>query len=289
MSHRAFRVSTLLFVLLLAVGAAVPVPAIEESGVKAATPEATAAETPKGDPAADFFLSRCAGCHTIGEGVLTGPDLATATGWAAADLAKAVTRMQKNVGPMTGEQVASLVELLKDETVKERLSAARERRVVEMAATLEPASPATGRELFEGERPFSHGGAACAACHRARTGGRARGGTLAVDLTDAATRLGESGVASAAENPGFPLMRAVYARHPVTRQEAVHLAAYLAELAKAADKASPGAAAAGDGAGSRSGLWGTAIAVLALLAVALVYRGRNRGVRARLVREAHQR
>jgi mono/diheme cytochrome c family protein len=239
---------------------------------------------PAPDAAADSYLSRCAGCHTIGEGYLSGPDLAPSTGWPAEDLAKAVERMEKNVGPMTGEEVAALVELLRDETVKARLSAARERQVAEMAATLEPASPAAGEALFHGGRPLRNAGLACSACHLAGS----RGGNLAVDLTGAAARLGEPALVSAAENPGFPLMRAAYARHPVTRQEALHLAAYLQELDGEAGDGRAGAAAARRPA-VRLGLWGSAGAALFLAAMVLFYRDRNRGVRARLVRRARQR
>lgn len=259
-------------------------PAVEEG----AAAEEAAPAAPQEDLAADFYLSRCAGCHTIGEGELSGPDLAPATEWPAADLMKAVERMEKNVGPMTDEQVASLVELLKDAEVKPRLSAARERQVAEMAATLEPPSPAVGEALFHGGRAFAQGGVACSACHRAGAPGRLRGGTLAADLTDAATRLGEQALVSAAENPGFPLMRAAYASHPVTRQEAVHLAAYLEEVdeetgdGRAAIAVAPNTAA-------WIGWGGTGAAALFLAAMVLLYRGRNRGVRARLVRRAHQR
>lgn len=243
------------------------------------------AKPPQPDLAADFYLSRCAGCHTIGEGYLSGPDLAPSTGWPAPDLAKAVERMEKNVGPMSDEQVASLVELLKDEAVKQRLSAARERQVTEMAATLEPASPELGEALFHGTRAFAAGGVACSACHRAPRGGQARGGNLAVDLTQAASRLGEQALIAAAENPGFPLMRAAYAGHPVTRQEAVHVAAYLEEAEAGQGRRAPAA-------GSRAeaiGWWGGGAAILFLGAMIVLYWGRNRGVRARLVRRAHQR
>jgi mono/diheme cytochrome c family protein len=254
----------------------------------AGSAEDAVAREPEEDLAADFYLSRCAGCHTIGEGALSGPDLAPATGWPAADLTKAVERMEKNVGPMTAEQVASVVELLKSEDVKPRLSAARERQVAEMAATLEPASPAAGEALFHGGRAFANGGVACSACHRAGGPGRVRGGTLAADLTGAATRLGEQALVAAAENPGFPLMRASYGSRPVTRQEAIHLAAYLEEVdeetgdGRAAIAAAPNTAA-------WIGWGGTGAAALFLAAMVLLYRGRNRGVRARLVRRAHQR
>lgn len=253
-----------------------------------AAAEEAAAEPPQEDLAADFYLSRCAGCHTIGEGELSGPDLLTSTQWPAPDLAKAVERMEKNVGPMTVEQVAALVELLKDSEVKLRLSAARERQVMEMAATLEPASPAAGDELFHGGRAFANGGVACSACHRAGGPGRVRGGTLAADLTDAATRLGAPALISAAENPGFPLMRAAYGSRPVTRQEAIHLAAYLEEVDEETGDGRAALAAAPDTA-AWIGWGGTGAAVLFLGAMVLLYRGRNRGVRAGLVRRAHQR
>lgn len=247
-----------------------------------------APEPPQQDLAADFYLSRCAGCHTIGDGYLSGPDLAPSTEWPAPDLAKAVERMEKNVGPMTDEQVAGLVQLLKSEDVKQRLSAARERQVTEMAATLEPASPEVGEELFHGARPFAAGGVSCSACHRAPRGGQVHGGNLAIDLTKAWSRLGEPAVVAAAENPGFPLMRAAYAEHPVTRQEAVHLAAYLEEVDEEAGEGRLSTARS-TGPAAAIGWWGSGAAALFLGAMVLLYRGRNRGVRARLVRRAHQR
>lgn len=248
-----------------------------EAGAEPAA-EAEPAPEPEPDLAADFYLSRCAGCHTIGEGALTGPDLLPSTQWPAEDLAKAVERMEKNAGPMSDEEVRMLVELLQDQAVKQRLSAAREKQVAEMAATLEPPSPARGRELFHGAEGFRNRGVACAACHRA--GGA--GGTLSVDLTDAGERLGEQAVQSAAENPGFPLMKAAYGNRPVTRQEAVHVTAYLMELSEEDE-------AAAEPTPAPVGWWGAAVAGLFLLAMVVLYRGRVRGVRAPMVREATRR
>jgi mono/diheme cytochrome c family protein len=255
-----------------------PPAAPDAPGGEAAGDAADAAAAP--DRAADLYLSSCAGCHTIGEGFLSGPDLAPATGWPAADLAPAVERMEKNVGPLSDEQVAMLVALLRDEAVKQRLAAARERQVAEMATTLEPPSPARGQALFHGGARFTAGGIPCAACHRAG----ARGGSLAADLTDAGRRLGEPALLSAAENPGFPLMQAAYGERPVSRQEAVHLAAYL--VAVAADPAPP---ADGAGAAVPVGAWGTGLAAAFLAAMAFLYRGRHRGSRRPLVRQAMRR
>jgi hypothetical protein len=83
-------------------------------------------------------------------------------------------------------------------------------------------------------------------------------------------------------------MRAAYSGHPVSRQEAVHLAAYLAEVD---EETGDGRAAIAPppGGGAWIGWGGFAAAVLFLGAMVPLYRGRNRGVRARLVRRAHQR
>jgi mono/diheme cytochrome c family protein len=289
MSEHAFPTTPLVLAALLLGAALAPGAALSQEASpppeEAGVPVDLEPAPPEEDLAADLYLSRCAGCHTIGEGELSGPDLAPSTGWPAPDLAKAVERMEKNVGPMTDEQVASLVELLKHAEVKQRLSAARERQVAEMAATLEPASPAAGEELFHGKRAFRNRGVSCSACHRAGV----RGGTLAADLTDAHARLGEQALISAAENPGFPLMRAAYASYPVTRQEAVHLAAYLKEVGEGAADRPAGAATPPAPLATRIGLWGFAAAALFLAAMVLLYRGRVRGVRAGLVRRAHQR
>jgi len=240
------------------------------------------------DPVADFYLARCAGCHTVGGGELAGPDLQPATQWPAGDLSLAVERMEKNVGELSAEQVEDLVAFLHDDRLQQRIAAARERQVQEMAATLQPPSARKGRALFHGTDPLTNGGLPCAACHRVGD----RGGTLAADLTDAATRLGESALLSAAgESPGFPLMKAAYQDRPVVRQETVHLVAYLQQVAQE-DEESGEAGSAAVVSGAPVGTWGTVIAAFVLLSVsALTLRRRDvpRGVRAKLVEEARRR
>lgn len=257
-------------------------------------PGAALETAPEADPIADFYLSRCAGCHTVGGGQLTAPDLLPATAWPAEDLALAVERMEKNVGPLTDEQVEELVAFLQSPEVQPRIAAARERQVRELAATLEPASPALGRALFHGDETFRRGGVPCSACHRAGE----HGGTLAVDLTDAHSRLGESALLSASTTPGFPLMQAAYRDHPVSRQEAVHLVAYLEEVSAARDGTVKAADAPDAPDASATPVnpvtaWGAALAlaVLVLLTLPLLrHRDRRRlagrGVRAALVRKA---
>lgn len=245
----------------------------------AATAQGDAAAATFDDSAAVFYVQRCSGCHTIGGGELSGPDLAPSTQWPADDLRVAVERMEKNVGPMTAEQVDGQVRLLQDPAVKGRLEEAREALDRRAEAELEePPSAAKGEGLFHGRLAFANRGLACAACHVA--GGR--GGDLAASLSDAAARLGRAALVSAAERPGYPLMKASYADSPVTHQEAVHLAEYLVSLQPEAGTQRSGSRVAVAGAGS-------AVALVALAALVALPRGRGAGVRRRMLEASRRR
>ena len=249
---------------------------LERAGQQGGAPAEPAAQpvAAQADPAAELYLGTCAPCHTIGGGDLSGPDLKPSTTWPEPDLRAAVDRMQKNAGPMTAEQIDALVVLLKDPDVPGRLQRAEQQQAAapaELAA--EPPSPRRGRALFHGDLAFRNGGLPCGSCHRAGN----RGGTLATDLTDAHERLGRSALISAAVKPGFPLMRAAYEEHSVTREEAVDVAAYLENVAVGRQT--------GRDAASIGGM-GTLAAAVAMGALVLVYRRRNRGVRRRLVARA---
>jgi ubiquinol-cytochrome c reductase cytochrome c subunit len=241
------------------------------------------AEAPQADPYAALYLRICAGCHTIGGGPLTGPDLLPSMRWPREDLRVAVKRMEVNVGPMTDEEVDGLTDLLKSPDVQEKLAAASEQRVAEMAASLDPGVPATGRRLFFGERRFANGGVGCFACHAAA----GRGGNMARDLTDVHGRMGEQSVRSATEQPAFPMMRAAYGSRPVTAQESAHLAAYFAELTGAAPL-QPGAQPAAEPTGILHAAAGGFV-ILVFGGVALLARSRRAGVRSRLVRDSFRR
>jgi hypothetical protein len=178
------------------------------------------------EPAASF-VDTCGGCHTIGGGDLTGPDLTAATSWAHADVRAAVDRMQDYAGPLTPQQIDEITGLLTSGHARELLTAETARRA--QRAKMKAASPATGRKLFFGEQRLSNGGLPCFACHTAA----GQGGNLAADLTAVHTRMGETPLLAATEKPNFPLMKRTYAAHPVTPQEALHLAAFFAETATA--------------------------------------------------------
>ena len=172
--------------------------------------------------AAKLFNDSCSSCHTIGGGDLAGPDLKVVATWKRADLRSAVARMQENAGALTSDQIDALVALLQAPDVKAQL-AALNAPVIEISPEEKAASAEIGHHLFFGDQPFENRGTPCFACHSA--GGR--GGNLAADLTSIVAKRGNAAILAAAQQPAFPLMKAAYGAHPITKQEAYHLAAFL--------------------------------------------------------------
>lgn len=247
----------------------------EQTGAQA--PPAADAGEAAGDPAAATFVARCAGCHTIGGGKLTGPDLAPSTQWPDTTLRQGIKKMEPRVGPISDADLDALVSFMRDPAARERIDAERARAMQAVAARMDPPSVEEGRRLFTGEAAFQRGGLACAACHTAA----GFGGSLGPDLSGLAAKMDRIAMMSAFEKAQYTLMREAYAKAPVTRQEALHLAAYLESVKDAPPEASLAGLVPLGGAG-------LAIGLLALLAVSL--RGRRAAdVRSRLVRDAMRR
>lgn len=227
----------------------------------------------KEDIAARAFLNRCSGCHTVGGGALSGPDLTTSIQWPESDLAQATRRMQRNVGPLSEDEIQMLVAFMKSPDVQPRLADERQKFERQFAAQIDPGSAETGRRLFYGQATLKNGGMACHACHAAS----GAGGNMAVDLTRTHATMGDMPLISAIQQSGFNVMRAAYRDCPITRQEAVHLAKFL----ERAGQQPPVAASPPPLHAIASG-----IALATFAAMAVGYRRRNRGVRARLVQRA---
>jgi hypothetical protein len=132
--------------------------------------------------------------------------------------------MEPKAGPLRDQEIADLMMLLKDANAAQRLARQQEQAAAALAATLEPGSASTGRALYFGQRPLENGGMACVGCHS----DGAQGGDLGVALAGVHKRLGETPLISGIEQAKYPVMEGVYRDRPITRQEAVHLAAYLA-------------------------------------------------------------
>lgn len=220
---------------------------------------------PRAPDAVTLFNEQCSGCHSIGGGELAGPDLQGLDVRPVDDVRAAVVRMEEHVGPLATEQVDALVALLRDPSAKVRLAGGE-------AKPAAPAgSPANGRRLFHGEASLRNGAVACFACHAAD----GRGGTLAGDLTRAHVRLADAGLLAVTERPAFTAMKAVYGKRPVTREEAVDIAAYLRETAQGPAQTDardePTTAVHGAAAG---------VAVAVFGAVVVMFRPRRRALRA---------
>lgn len=175
-----------------------------------------------------LFLLRCAGCHTIGGGDATGPDLKNAPSMSPAELEKAVRSMEEKSGPLSEEEIFRLVAFLKDPKAAEKLRAAEEELRAKEEGPLEPPDPRKGKLLFEGKSLFRNKGTACIACHGTPKGENSLGG----DLFAIAADRGEESLVRALEKPLFPVMRALYAEKPLTRMETRHVAAYLKSAAE---------------------------------------------------------
>jgi mono/diheme cytochrome c family protein len=245
----------------------------EAPGTTPAEPPQPATAGEAGDPAAAIFLQKCAGCHTVGKGKLTGPDLIAATSWAEPDLARAVKNMETRVGPLGEQEIAALVALVKSVDVRERIAAESERVARAAAARFDPGDAHVGRMLFTGARALENGGPACASCHS--VDGSAAG--LGPDLSGVFAKLGETPLVSACENASFKVMDAAYRDHAVTRQEALHLTKYLEEAGKGG----------GEAPAPRVGAIGAAAGAVAFALVALGYRRRHPGARRTLLRRRH--
>ncbi len=179
------------------------------------------------DLAAARYATMCAGCHSLTGAKLTGPDLTPSMAWPLDQLKAAIKRMEKNVGPLSDEQVEAQARLLQSPDVRQRVQAEQERIQAQFMARMAPADAGVGRSLFFGSIPLRNGGLACVACHAVA----GQGGNLGVDLTGVFAKMGgQTPLVSAIEKSAFKIMAPHYQRHPVTPQEALHLAKYLSTL-----------------------------------------------------------
>lgn len=200
-------------------------------------------------PGAVLFGKKCAGCHTLGDGDRSGPDLLGVTDrrdhdWirafvrspvakiSAGDVqAIALLRKFNNLtmpdNPLSDTEMNDLLAYLADCTKKGGCKPFL--GVVKHAKESTADERATGRALFEGRIGLSNSGPACISCHSAGDAGLLGGGTLAADLTSVHARLEDTGLQSALESTPFPLMRDIYTSRPLTAGEAYSLKSFLWE------------------------------------------------------------
>lgn len=193
-----------------------------------------------------LFQQYCAGCHTIGGGDLSGPDLLGVAErrdpewlehWLAepdqmiADgdpIALQLLAQYNNV-PMPNQHL-SLSEI---DALLAYMGVAEAAHPADMQPQAAPAGNArAGKDLFTGAKGFANGGTACIACHDTVALGVPGGGLLGPDLTQSAQRYGgEAGLTGVLGTIAFPSMVPIYRDRPLAPQEQVDLAAFLAQTA----------------------------------------------------------
>lgn len=89
-----------------------------------------------------------------------------------------------------------------------------------------PGSVEAGRRLFNGEQALANAGISCISCHQAE----GNGGTMGPDLSGIANKLPPAALVASCQTTPFKVMKDVYAKHPVTRQEAIDLTKYFESL-----------------------------------------------------------
>jgi mono/diheme cytochrome c family protein len=199
---------------------------------------------------APYFKQNCAGCHTIGGGALTGPDLkhviwrkdrdwlvqlllnpkAVIHGgdpYALALLARSRGEVMPHRFGMTRHLAGALLDFIEDESKKSKS------QFVGLPIPDRPLTPsdaARGRELFAGRLRLANGGTACIACHTVHGTGAAEGGRLGPELTKVYERVGGRNALTAhLWAAATPTMQPLYKDHPLEPEEVLSLTAYLAE------------------------------------------------------------
>ncbi len=235
-----------------------------------------------------IFQERCVACHTVGQGDRVGPDLAGVaarreaawlTRWISAPdrmlaerdpIATGLLQKYRNV-PMPNqglgpEEVAAVVAYLGAPASASGATVA-----------LPAGDAAVGKDLFTGRRRLRNGGPPCMACHSIAGLGALGGGALGPDLTMAASKFGDSGLASVLATVPFPTMSPIFAPRPLTTDEQADLRAFIQQ--------SP---VAERGPGAMGWLSAFALAGTALLfgLVHFTWRHRLGGVRAPMVARA---
>ncbi len=202
-------------------------------------PRPALAQTP--EDGAAIFQQKCTGCHTIGGGNLAGPDLQGVTTLRDADW---LTRwmMEPDAVLAEGDPIAAemlaefnnvpMPNLALTENDAAALLAYLENPGAVSGGTLAAVSlPAgdveRGRALFLGQQSLANGGPACLSCHSISNHGTLGGGTLGPDLTHAAFKYGDPGLAASLVSLPFPTMQGVFNRAPLSKQEAADLNAFL--------------------------------------------------------------
>jgi len=259
-------------------------------------------DPPELDPPAEdtieFFAQECASCHTIGGGVLTGPDLKNVSqiderdwlirfikdpeGMIESGDPRAVELFQEAGGRtvmttivgMDDELAGKLIDLIDYESTLEKS------RFIGLQLSdraLTEKDIADGREYFLGTKSFAEGAPACVSCHTVEGLAGFGGGRLGPDLTAAFARLeGRKVLGAWLSAPPVLPMRPVFKNKNLESEEILALLAFLKDAAESGEQEAESSTL-------EFVLAGIGLAALLLIIADLIWRGRFRAVRRPLV------
>ncbi len=253
-----------------------------------------------------IFQAKCASCHTIGKGVLVGPDLLGVTErqdveWlrefiqnpdqviASGDPTATQLLQEFNNLPMpnlglSDQEVGDLIAFLQSQSSSAQTTdeATSPPSRAEGGAASKPqlsGDIARGQALFTGSAKLANGGPACMACHHVTGIGVWGGGVLGPDLTFVANRYSESGLTSVLQTLPFKVMQDVYNGKPLTPQEQADLAAYFIQQGSQTQSEQALATPVFMG-------FGGVIGVLLFLVMYFFWRGQRHGMATRIRRRS---
>lgn len=180
-----------------------------------------------------IFEQTCQFCHTIGGGILVGPDLKDVTSRKDREELVSFIVDPKSFGadmpnPGISETEAKEVLLYIDEQSGAEPVLISEEEDGAATPVLISADTTTGRDLFIGKISLENGGAACFSCHNIDGLAALGGGTLGKDLSEGYAGLTEAGLAGISK--AVPVMASIFDERPLTDEELVHLTAFLREV-----------------------------------------------------------
>ncbi len=240
--------------------------------------------------AASYFEQNCTACHSIGGGVLAGPDLKDVTKradrhWLVefirnpdAKIAAKDPHALKLVQEAQGMVMPGFADI--NEEFGEELLQYIDQQSGGSTAAAAPVTVAgdasRGRTLFVGARHLANGGTGCMACHRVATVA-AGGGKLGPELTLVYRKLGgDRGLPAWLRNPPTSVMAAIFRARPLTEAEVGDLTAFLRETSEASQQLS-------DSPVRRVQLAGIGGSLLAFVVAGVYWRGRMRSVRQKIL------
>ena len=211
------------------------------------------AQQPPSEETIAYFEQNCQQCHTIGGGVLTGPDLKDVTkrrdkAWLTKFIRnpkaimdsgdpyarKLLKDFKGQIMPalpgLTADRAGKLVDLIAAES---KLEKSRFAKTLVSDRPLTPEDIVVGRELFIGTTPFERDAPACISCHTTLDVQGFGGGMLGPDLSTAYARLeGRKALAAWLTKPPSLVMAPVFKGHDLQEDEILGLVAYMKSVAE---------------------------------------------------------